>query len=67
MPQAKVVLAAPCGLTDDLMQIAIHKLCKLGTLEGDQIGVYSAERPEGGTASRYLEFRASVIPYLGRH
>lgn len=49
------------------MGIAIHKLAKLGTIEGDEIGVYTAEPPEGRPQNMtYLEFRANIIPYLGR-
>ncbi|AEK08691.1 hypothetical protein FGG22_gp070 [Mycobacterium phage Hammer] len=66
MPQAKVVLPAPGGLTEDLMGLAISKLAKLGTIEGDEIGVYTADVPEGRPPGVYLEFRASIIPYLGR-
>lgn len=66
MPQANVILPAPNGLDDELMGLAIHKLNELGTLEGNEIGVYTAEVPEGRPDGFYLEFRASVIPYLGR-
>ncbi|QGJ87770.1 hypothetical protein SEA_BIANCATRI92_43 [Mycobacterium phage BiancaTri92] len=72
MPQAKVVLPAPNGLDDELMGLAIHKLCQLGTIEGDEIGVYTAERPEGISKATcpedtvFLEFRAQLIPDLRR-
>ncbi|AXH46784.1 hypothetical protein SEA_ACOLYTE_40 [Mycobacterium phage Acolyte] len=72
MPQAKVTLPAPNGLDDELMGLAIHKLNALGTIEGGEIGVFTAERPEGIPESTcpkdtvFFEFRASVIPYLGR-
>ncbi|ASZ75385.1 hypothetical protein PBI_JOSHKAYV_45 [Mycobacterium phage JoshKayV] len=71
MAQAKVVLPAPNGLDDELLGLAIHKLNKLGTLEGGEIGVFTAERPEGTpddvpADTVFLEFRTSVIPYLGR-
>ncbi|ATN92170.1 hypothetical protein SEA_TIPSYTHETREX_40 [Mycobacterium phage TipsytheTRex] len=71
MPQAKVVLPAPNGLDEELMGLAIHKLNELGTIEGGEIGVYTAERPERVPEDCpenmvFLEFRASVIPYLGR-
>jgi hypothetical protein len=71
MPQAKVVLPAPNGLDEDLMGLAIHKLGELGTIEGGEIGVFTAERPERVPEDTpqdmvFLEFRAQVIPYLGR-
>ncbi|ALF00910.1 hypothetical protein SEA_JSQUARED_42 [Mycobacterium phage Jsquared] len=71
MPQAKVVLPAPNGLDEELMGLAIHKLNELGTIEGGEIGVFTAERPERVPEDTpqdtvFLEFRASVIPYLGR-
>ncbi|QCG76896.1 hypothetical protein SEA_XIANYUE_42 [Mycobacterium phage XianYue] len=72
MPQAKVVLPAPNGLDDELMGLAIYKLTQLGTIEGDEIGVFTAERPEGipeATCPKdtvFLEFRAQLIPDLGR-
>ncbi|EKF23048.1 putative gp45 [Mycolicibacterium hassiacum DSM 44199] len=71
MAQAKVVLPAPNGLDEDLMGLAIHKLNELGTIEGSEIGVYTAERPESVPDDCpqdmvFLEFRANVIPYLGR-
>ncbi|AMS01035.1 hypothetical protein SEA_ARCHERNM_41 [Mycobacterium phage ArcherNM] len=71
MAQAKVVLPAPNGLDEELMGLAIHKLSDLGTIEGGEIGVFTAERPERVPEDTpkdmvFLEFRASVIPYLGR-
>ncbi|AYD87071.1 hypothetical protein SEA_NICOLETERA_44 [Mycobacterium phage NicoleTera] len=71
MAQAKVVLPAPDGLNEELMGLAIHKLNALGTIEGGEIGVYTAERPERVPEDTpqdmvFLEFRANVIPYLGR-
>ncbi|QJD50249.1 hypothetical protein SEA_IWOKEUPLIKEDIS_46 [Mycobacterium phage Iwokeuplikedis] len=71
MAQGKVTLPAPNGLDDELMQIAIHKLAKLGTIEGGEIGVFTAERPERTPEDTpadmvFLEFRAQIIPYLGR-
>ncbi|ASZ75207.1 hypothetical protein PBI_MISSWHITE_41 [Mycobacterium phage MissWhite] len=71
MPQAKVVLPAPNGLDEELMGLAIHKLGELGTIEGTEIGVYTAERPEDTPADYpkhipFLEFRANIIPYLGK-
>lgn len=72
MPQAKVTLPAPNGLDDELMGLAIHKLTQLGTIEGEEIGVFTAERPEGipdATCPKdtvFLEFRAQIIPDLGR-
>ncbi|ADB93738.1 hypothetical protein REDROCK_45 [Mycobacterium phage RedRock] len=71
MAQAKVVLPAPNGLDDDLLGLAIHKLNELGTIEGGEIGVFTAERPERVPEDTpqdmvFLEFRANVMPYLGR-
>ncbi|ASR86149.1 hypothetical protein SEA_BOBSWAGET_43 [Mycobacterium phage BobSwaget] len=72
MPQAKVVLPAPNGLDEELMGLAIYKLTELGTIEGEEIGVYIAERPEGipeATCPKdmvFLEFRAQLIPDLSR-
>ncbi|AHB29937.1 hypothetical protein X828_gp070 [Mycobacterium phage Artemis2UCLA] len=71
MPQAKVVLPAPGGLTEDLMGLAIHKLGELGTIEGGEIGVFTADRPDRVPPDCpenmvFLEFRAQIIPYLGR-
>ena len=72
MPQAKVTLPAPNGLDDELMGLAIYKLTQLGTIEGDQIGVFTAERPEGIPLATcpedtvFLEFRAQIIPDLSR-
>ncbi|QJD52600.1 hypothetical protein PBI_AN9_45 [Mycobacterium phage AN9] len=71
MAQAKVVLPAPNGLDEELMGLAIHKLNKLGTIEGGEIGVYTAERPDNipedtPANTVFLEFRANIIPYLGR-
>ncbi|AAC18483.1 hypothetical protein SEA_LAKES_45 [Mycobacterium phage Lakes] len=67
MAQANVVLPAPNGkLTEELMGLAIHKLSQLGTIEGDEIGVYTADVPEGRPPGFYFEFRANIIPYLGR-
>ncbi|AIS73805.1 hypothetical protein SEA_FIRINGLINE_43 [Mycobacterium Phage FiringLine] len=72
MPQAKVVLPAPNGLDDELMGLAIYKLNRLGTLEGGEIGVFTAERPadtpdDVPADMVFFEFRTSIIPYLGRH
>lgn len=67
MAQASVTLPAPNGVVDDeLLGVAVHKLGKLGTIEGGEIGVFTAAVPEGRPAGVYFEFRASVIPYLGR-
>ncbi|AIK67759.1 hypothetical protein KIY82_gp63 [Mycobacterium phage Centaur] len=72
MPQAKVVLPAPNGLDDELMGLAIYKLTELGTIEGEEIGVFTAERPEGIPLATcpedtvFLEFRAQLIPDLRR-
>ncbi|ABE67364.1 hypothetical protein PBI_CHE12_45 [Mycobacterium phage Che12] len=71
MPQAKVVLPAPNGLDEEIMGHAIHKLNELGTIEGGEIGVFTAERPERVPEDTpadmtFLEFRAQIIPYLGR-
>ncbi|QTF81465.1 hypothetical protein SEA_TARSUSIV_41 [Mycobacterium phage TarsusIV] len=72
MAQAKVVLPAPNGLDDELMGLAIYKLTQLGTIEGDEIGVFTAERPEGipeatcPSNTVFLEFRANLIPDLSR-
>uniref|UniRef100_A0AAU8GQN8 Uncharacterized protein n=1 Tax=Mycobacterium phage BabyBack TaxID=3158877 RepID=A0AAU8GQN8_9CAUD len=72
MPQAKVVLPAPNGLDNDLMGLAIYKLSELGTIEGQEIGVFTAERPENipfATCPKdtvFLEFRAQIIPDLSR-
>ncbi|AHG23825.1 hypothetical protein CH25_gp61 [Mycobacterium phage EagleEye] len=67
MPQANVILPAPNGLDDELLGLAVHKLNELGTIEGQEIGVYTAAVPEGRPDNMmYLEFRANIIPYLGR-
>ncbi|WXX09753.1 hypothetical protein [Mycobacterium phage MS619] len=72
MAQAKVVLPAPNGLDNELMGLAIYKLSELGTIEGEEIGVFIAERPEGipeATCPKdtvFLEFRANLIPDLRR-
>ncbi|AHJ86409.1 hypothetical protein 40AC_45 [Mycobacterium phage 40AC] len=72
MPQAKVTLPAPNGLDEELMGLAIHKLSQLGTIEGTEIGVFTAERPEGISTlacpenTVFLEFRAQIIPDLSR-
>ncbi|AGS82726.1 hypothetical protein ANNAL29_45 [Mycobacterium phage AnnaL29] len=72
MAQAKVVLPAPNGLDDELLGLAIHKLSELGTIEGQEIGVFTAERPENVSIlmcpedTVFLEFRANLIPDLGR-
>jgi hypothetical protein len=70
MAQAKIVLPAVSGLDNELMGYAIYKLGQLGTIEGE-IGVFTAPRPDGTPAdvptdTVFLEFRANVIPYLGR-
>ncbi|AXC33501.1 hypothetical protein SEA_JOSELITO_42 [Mycobacterium phage Joselito] len=71
MAQANVILPAPNGLDDEIMGYAIHKLNQLGTIEGGEIGVYVAERPADVPEDTpkdmlFLEFRANVIPYLGK-
>ncbi|AHJ86656.1 hypothetical protein CRB1_45 [Mycobacterium phage CRB1] len=72
MAQAKVVLPAPNGLDDELLGLAIYKLSELGTIEGEEIGVFTAERPENIPAATcpedtvFLEFRANLIPDLRR-
>ena len=67
MAQAKVVLPAPNGLDQELIDLAVYKLGQLGTIEGTEIGVYLAEVPEGRPDEfTYFEFRANVIPYLGK-
>ncbi|QXO13321.1 hypothetical protein SEA_TROOPER_44 [Mycobacterium phage Trooper] len=72
MAQAKVVLPAPNGLDEELMGMAIYKLTQLGTIEGEEIGVFTAERPDGipeATCPKdtvFLEFRANLIPDLSR-
>ncbi|BBC43864.1 hypothetical protein [Mycobacterium phage GS4E] len=72
MAQAKVVLPAPNGLDDELLGLAIYKLTQLGTIEGEEIGVFTAERPEGISKATcpedtvFLEFRANLIPDLSR-
>ncbi|AMW64123.1 hypothetical protein SEA_EVILGENIUS_46 [Mycobacterium phage EvilGenius] len=72
MAQAKVVLPAPNGLDNELMGLAIYKLSELGTIEGEEIGVFTAERPEGIPVATcpqdtvFLEFRANLIPDLSR-
>lgn len=72
MPQAKVTLPAPNGVDDELLGLAIHKLCELGTIEGEEIGVFIVDRPEGIPAATcpedtpFLEFRAQLIPDLSR-
>ncbi|AOT24963.1 hypothetical protein PBI_KALPINE_43 [Mycobacterium phage Kalpine] len=72
MAQAKVVLPAPNGLDDELLGLAIHKLSELGTIEGTEIGVFTAERPENIPVATcpqetvFLEFRANLIPDLRR-
>ncbi len=70
MAQAKIVLPAVSGLDNELMGYAIYKLGQLGTIEGG-IDVSITQRPDYTPddvpqETVFLEFRANVIPYLGR-
>lgn len=72
MAQAKVVLPAPNGLDEELVNLAVYKLNQLGTIEGTgEIGVFTTSRPDNVPDDTpedmvFLEFRANIIPYLGR-